>query len=95
MKKPHPFEIGYCLLTIDYLSIWQRPPVAWEGRSRAVKVLLENGANVNAISNYNKTPLDCALKPMEWKYASPLGKRKSVSLIKKYGGKKAVELKKP
>jgi len=68
---------------------------AWDGHDKAVRILLENDAEVNLISETQKTPLDCALIPLEWKEASPWGKRKSVSLIKKHGGKKASELKTP
>jgi ankyrin repeat protein len=64
---------------------------AWYGRHKAVKKLLEKGADVNSLSKYNETSLDCALKSMEAKEASAWGKRRSVSLIKKYGGKKASE----
>ena len=62
------------------------------GYHKAVSVLLENGADVNALSKFDTTPLDDALTPRE-KHASSWGKRKAARIIRKYGGKKAEELK--
>lgn len=62
------------------------------GYYKGVSVLLENEADVNALSNSNETPLDFALIPVEGKYASSKGKRRAADMIRNHGGKKAEEL---
>ena len=85
-KGIDPNNIYYSGNTALHRAIWSNT----FDTDKLVELFIIKGADVNAMNDDGKTPLDSAMR--RWKYASSSGK-KTLDLLRKHGGKTGEELK--